>query len=98
MINIYDIDNKFIIECDDIANNVRNIKTDIDNLLKTYPHHKIIFDLSKINFLDNACIGLFLYCKAYIINTPDTTKKILALTNYPSKRIIAKEQIKDMAR
>ena len=98
MINIYDIDNKFIIECDNIANNIQNIKTDIDNLLKTYPDHKIIFDLSKTNFLDNTCIGLFLYCNTYVINATDTAKKILALANYPSKRIIAKEQVKDMMR
>ena len=98
MINIYDTNNDFIIECDDIANNIQNIKTDTDNLLKTYPDHKIIFDLSKTNFLDNACIGLFLYYKAYIINAPDTAKKILALTNYPSKRIITKERMKQTSK
>lgn len=82
MINIYDTNDNFIIECDNIANNIQNIKTDTDNLLKTYPDHKIIFDLSKANFLDNACIGLFLYYKAKLINIPTGLSKILTTSGY----------------
>lgn len=82
MINIYDNNAAFIIESDNLSENANAIKYDIDRLLETCPDHKVIFNLSKTDFIDDKSIGLFVYYNAELLNIPEKLKRIIDISGY----------------